>query len=80
MPRCPDCGSDGTISVWPVLVAKPLGTFSLAGAQMKVSAVQAAVARCSACEFTVNGHPEGDTYSPDGKAFTGGYFVADPPS
>lgn len=42
MSGCPDCGRDSGLTMEPtgetVLVAKPLGTFSLAGAQMKVSA------------------------------------------
>lgn len=37
--NCPACSAANTISVRPVLVAKPLGTFSLAGAQTKLSAV-----------------------------------------
>jgi hypothetical protein len=73
---CPRCQASGTISVRRVLTAKPLGTFSLAGAQIKVSAVESAVAECSACDLSVVGHLENATLSPDGRAFTGGHFVS----
>jgi hypothetical protein len=42
---CPRCGSTG-FRVESVLVAKPLGSFSLAGAQMKVSATTAPKITC----------------------------------
>lgn len=46
---CPQCGSTG-FRVEYVLAAKPLGTFSLAGAQMKVSAVRAPKIVCGLSE------------------------------
>ncbi len=75
MADCPQCRTQGTISVRLVLVAKPLGSFSLAGEQMKVSARRAAVAECSSCGLSVSGHLENPTIGPDGA--TGGHFVAD---
>jgi hypothetical protein len=42
------------------LAAKPIGSFSLAGAQMKVSAVQVPVLACSRCDNFVPGRIEGD--------------------
>ena len=74
--NCPSCSAAGTVSVRLVLVAKPLGTFSLAGAQTKMSAVTAAVAECSACGLTVSGRLENATLSDDGRTFTGGHFVS----
>jgi hypothetical protein len=35
---CRDCGPAGKLRIVHRLVARPIGTFSLAGAQMKVSA------------------------------------------
>lgn len=72
--KCPQCGSRDAISLRPVLVAKPVGSFSLAGAQMKVSAQTGAVVECG-CGFTMSGHLEGATVGEDGKTFTGGHFV-----
>lgn len=77
MTSCPSCRGTGTINVARVLVAKPIGSFSLAGAQLKVSAIDAAVAECSACGLTVSGRLENATLGPDGRTFTGGHFVAD---
>ena len=47
------------------LVAKPIGSFSLAGVQMKVSAGETPVLSCSGCDWTVAGRIE------DGKAVFG---------
>lgn len=57
---CPQCGNTG-FRVEFVLVAKPLGTFSLAGAQMKTSAVRAPKIICglteaSGCGASAVGH------------------------
>lgn len=75
---CPCCDATGTVTVRLLLAAKPIGSFSLAGAQVKVSAVTRAVAECSACGLTVAGRLEGATVGPDGRSFTGGHFVAGP--
>lgn len=77
MATCPRCGSQGTLAVGVQLVAKPIGSFSLAGAQDKVSAVEVARADCSACGLSVTGRLENATLGPDGVTFTGGHFVAD---
>jgi hypothetical protein len=55
---CPSCGAGpGTLSVQagPRLQARPLGSFSLAGAQMKVAAAAIRVLHCSACGLEVQG-------------------------
>lgn len=48
---CPQCGTTG-FRVEFILAAKPLGTFSLAGAQMKTSAVRAPKIICGLTEDT----------------------------
>lgn len=79
MAACPKCASVGTTSVRLALIAKPIGTFSIAGAQFKTSARQVAVAECSACGLAVAGHLVNATYADDGATFTDGEFVADQP-
>jgi hypothetical protein len=44
---CPLCGLTGCISIAWRLVAKPLGSFSLSGSQMKLSANRSLWATCS---------------------------------
>lgn len=46
---CPACGVRDVIEVRRVLRAKPLGTFSLAGTQMKFSVVEDWEYRCTNC-------------------------------
>ena len=72
MATCPECGvssrQDPTaITVEPVFVAKPIGTFSVAGAQMKVSAYQRLQMSCR-CGWKILGYIDGD------------HFIADPPA
>lgn len=59
---CPQCGEVGKLRIEyrDKLVAKPLGSFSLAGAQMKVSArrVQAPFLCCDACGLALEGKKE----------------------
>ncbi len=76
--RCPNCQATGTIVIDFELRARPIGSFSLAGAQMKVSAEQVAIAECTACGARTPGRLENTVLGPDGKTFTGGHFVADP--
>jgi len=51
---CPSCGEVGSLGVELRLVAQPIGSFSLAGAQMKVSArdVPHLVCTTVGCGFT----------------------------
>lgn len=46
---CPDCAVTGALEVREVLRAKPVGTFSLAGNQMKFSARWGWEYRCGSC-------------------------------
>jgi hypothetical protein len=49
MKPCPRCGAYGTISIEPVLHAKPQGTYSIAGVQNKLVAEQKYLLACSGC-------------------------------
>lgn len=46
---CPECNSPD-VQVMRQLAAKPIGSFSLAGKQLKLSAIARWVYRCLACE------------------------------
>lgn len=46
--KCPECGG-GPCELRRYLQAKPLGTFSLSGTQMKVSAAERWEGRCTVC-------------------------------
>lgn len=50
---CPGCGTVGSVTVGEVLVARPLGTWSLAGMQPKVTTVSTPALVCGAgsCQF-----------------------------
>lgn len=63
--RCPACGAaPGTLRITRTLVANPTGTYSVAGAQTKVTARERPVLTCTACPLNVTGeyepHPSGD--------------------
>lgn len=75
---CPDCGATGSLTLSTALVAKPMGTWSLAGAQLKTSAREVAVLACSACGASRRGHLEDVQVDASG-VVTGGHFVADEP-
>lgn len=69
MATCPECGTSSrvdptAITVQEVLVAKPLGTFSLAGVTDKRSAYTRLQMSCR-CGWKILGYIEGE------------YFVAD---
>jgi hypothetical protein len=59
---CPQCGELETMRLEIKLVATPIGAFSLAGVQMKVSARQRPVLTCTHCELFLIGE-----YEPDGR-------------
>lgn len=61
---CPRCGAaPGALTLTRSMVAKPLGTYSLSGNQMKVSARDGSpVLDCSFCDLHVVGE-----FEPDGK-------------
>ncbi len=58
---CPACGAGpGTLSIGEQLQARPFGSYSLAGAQLKVAAVAVPVLACSACGLRITGRYDGD--------------------
>ena len=63
--NCPNCGEAGTLSIDERLVANEIGTFSLSGAQIKVTARGRPVLTCSSCPFALVGN-----YDEDGKHVT----------
>lgn len=54
---CPQCGFAGLVIEWR-LTSKPLGSFSLAGSQMKVSATELPWIKCPACGVEAEGKQE----------------------
>lgn len=72
--RCPVCGTVGTLSIKRMFRAKPLGTWSLSGAQMKLTGWFFPLLVCSGCGLGVPGH-----YDPDGRHVTFPALAADPP-
>ncbi len=71
---CPWCGRFGLLLTWE-LAAKPIGSFSLAGVQMKVSAMHRAAVACPDCKVMQAGVLTGDVKVVDG-AFVSGDFVS----
>jgi hypothetical protein len=74
---CPLCGTAGTVTVEPVLVGKPPGTYSIAGVQPKAVAEEKVALTCSACGLRILGHLEDAVFDADRHCFTGGHFIAD---
>ena len=62
MKPCPACGTVGTVTVQPVLVGKPLSTYSIAGVQPKAVAEEKVALVCSACDLRVLGRVEGAVF------------------
>lgn len=70
MATCPQCGAKSredpdAFVIERVLVAKPLGTFSVSGAQMKVSAHERLQLRCQRCGWSILGYLDGDSFVAD---------------
>lgn len=49
--ECPGCAEKG-LFLTKVLAARPIGDFSLAGAQMKLSAHEVPALKCGFCDWT----------------------------
>lgn len=68
---CPECGfvkndhptSRTGLYIDIEFVAKPLGTFSLAGVQMKVSGRELPVLKCRNCPFELVGEFDGNSHA-----------------
>lgn len=58
---CPVCKTRDVVDVWQVLEAKPIGSFSLAGAQMKFSARSSWRYECTNCGATGSAEPKAAT-------------------
>lgn len=60
---CLNCNKVGSLSIEIKLVTKPLGTFSLSGAQMKTTGRMLPVIMCSECGFVLVGEFDGDSHA-----------------
>jgi hypothetical protein len=76
MNRCPSCAATGQLTLTPVLAARPAGSYSLAGAQNKTTATDAAGLSCAACGWWATGRVENLEVAGDG-TITAGYLVID---
>lgn len=63
LPPCPVCGN--MLWVQMVLHARPLGSFSLSGSTMKVSAYEWPHLRCAGCDLDVPASDRGSDPSGD---------------
>ena len=55
---CPECEFSGKLGIYRTLYAKPVGSFSLAGAQLKVSAYEVPILACGHCGLKLVGQYE----------------------
>jgi hypothetical protein len=60
---CPECGEVGYLYIDTRFVSKPLGTFSIAGAQMKTVGKMKPVLRCHNCPFDLVGEFDGGNHA-----------------
>lgn len=72
---CPECGHAGKLILETRMQAAQLGTFSLAGAGMKVTARDKALLRCLRCNMQRQGYVEDLYMSSDGVTAVSGHFV-----
>lgn len=56
---CPKCSVYGSLVLDVQLIAKPVGSFSLAGVQTKFSAEEVPALKCELCGWTKTGRIEG---------------------
>lgn len=61
---CPMCGRREVVEVWQTLRAKPLGSHSLSGSQVKFSARSIWRYECYACGASGEATPTGDEGEP----------------
>ena len=80
MSTCPNCAR-GPLAIEKVktFAAQPVGGFSLAGFQMKLSAREEEKLRlrCTSCNWAVFGTIEDPVLAEDGVTFIGGHFAAE---
>lgn len=70
MATCPQCGAmsredPDAFVVEKVIVARPIGSFSLSGNTFKVSANERLQLRCQRCDWSVLGYLDGDSFVAD---------------
>ncbi len=73
---CPDCHETTLVLAWG-LATRPVGSYSLAGAQLKISVRTWARVSCCACDYHIDGHLQDPVMSDDGLWFTDGQFIGD---
>lgn len=74
---CPECGTTGSLNVRTMFAAKPFGSLSLAGVQVKTEARKVAEVTCSHCGASRRGRLDGVEVAPDGTTITAGHFVSE---
>ena len=57
---CPECKIQGVLRLTKVLQVKPIGDYSLAGVQLKFSAIERPVLSCLACQMSIVGDYDSD--------------------
>lgn len=57
---CPNCEAVATLFIQTKMVANPIGSFSIAGAGLKVTAQERPVLTCTACEWEKIGRFDSD--------------------
>jgi len=60
---CPECSVVGYLYLTSRFIAKPIGEFSLAGAQMKVSGTMKPVLKCHNCSLDIVGEYDDDNHA-----------------
>jgi hypothetical protein len=60
---CPKCKEVGYLHIITRFVAKPLGTWSLAGAQVKTTGSMKPILKCHNCDFDLVGEFDGDFHA-----------------
>lgn len=60
---CPECNMIGKLYISVEIVAKEIGTFSLAGHQVKFSGKELPVLKCNNCDFSLVGRFDGEGHS-----------------
>lgn len=76
---CPRCGVAGQLTIDVHWKARPIGSQSLAGMQLKTTATPTAELSCGACGWSANGHLENAELDHETGEFTMGHFVSGPP-
>lgn len=60
---CPKCGAIGYLHIEAKMVAKPLGTWSLSGNQVKTVAGMKPFLKCHNCDLDIQGDWDGNSHA-----------------